>query len=470
MQITCQKCNTVIAREDAGPFCPECGAELVSAETAAPEAAHDTVFTPPAAECSFEKNFASSQGIRTFSGSLTEIGQQLAEKIDQVDVTTSVRSDCKALEVAYNQNLFFLCGAESILKLRLKPLISDLKQLVVFMEVIRAGQPSRRQILIHEILKQDKDFTLRIPFNPEQTRGRLTMTFYIGCKVGTNDFDFYEFSVEHKVYDDHQDSSSLSITINQDITATHAADVNNRIISEELTKMAGQDMTVNAMIDSLNDLPPDFVVQRLTKTMWRPGLGSGLQHFADRLLLEYKGKKIYLLSKSSISIGRSTVADPDIWLPNATVSKKQADFIYDEKHVKLVDHSSYGTYLNGNKIQDTEVLLDDNGILEFGDVCMKMRIQKCRGRLQHNICQTCNAPQIKSMTLTRQDLPEYYLCIWECCELGRIIEDLADWTVFARENCFLIRTPAQDFYYLRPGSTFEAKGCKISVKYFPNEK
>lgn len=101
---------------------------------------------------------------------------------------------------------------------------------------------------------------------------------------------------------------------------------------------------------------------------------------------------------------------------------------------------------------------------------MKMRIQKCRGRLQHNICQTCNAPQIKSMTLTRQDQPEYYLCIWECCELGRIIEDLADWTVFARENCFLIRTPAQDFYYLRPGSTFEAKGCKISVKYFPNEK
>ena len=460
MQTTCPSCKTVIAEEDAGAFCPECGFDLSSAATPAAE----TIF-PPSADCNFEKSFATPQGVRTISGNLTGIGQKMAEEIDQLDVTTNVASECKTLEVAYNRNLFFLCGAESIMKLRLKPLSSDLQHLVLFMEVSRSGQTSRRQIQTNGLLKQGREFSLSIPFNPEETRGRLFISFYIGCKVGKNDIEYYEFSVEHQVYDDHQDSRALSITINQDIKASHAADVNNRIVSEELTKMAGQNMTVNAMIDRLNNLRPDFVPQYLTKTTWRPGLGSGLQYFSDRLLLEYKDKKIYLLSKSGISIGRSPNADFPLLHP--TVSKNHADIFYDEKQVKLQDHSSYGTYINGNKKQSTEAMLDDNALVEFGDVCMKTQIQKCRGRLQHNICQTCNAPRVKSMTLARQDQPEYYLCVWECCELGRVIEELSDWTVFFRQGSFLIRTPSQDFYFLRPGKTFEAKGCKISVKYYP---
>lgn len=471
MQKICPECKAVIAEEDAGAFCPECGCELASA---APEAtpavapapaSGETLPPPPVAECNFEKRFATPQGVHIISGNLTEVGQKMAEEIDQLDVTTSVGSDCKALEVAYNRNLFFLCGAESIMKLRMKPLISNLQHLVLFMEVSRSGQTSRRQILIHDVLKQGKDFTLPIPFKPEETRGHLAISFYIGCKVGENDIEYYEFSVEHQVYDDQQDTKSLSITINQDITATHAADVNNRIVSEELTKMAGQDMTINAMIDRLNNLRPDFVTQTLSKTTWRPGLGSGMQYFADRLLLEYKDKKIYLLSQPGISVGRSLSAE--LSLPHPTVSKNHADIVYEEKRVKLLDHSSYGTYVNGNKILGAEALLDTAAVLEFGDVCMKMQIQNCRGRVQHNICQTCNAPQVKSMTLIRQDKPEYYLCVWECCELGRIIEELSDWTVFFRQGSFLIRTPSQDFYFLRPGSFYEAKGCKIFAKYYP---
>jgi hypothetical protein len=64
--------------------------------------------------------------------------------------------------------------------------------------------------------------------------------------------------------------------------------------------------------------------------------------------------------------------------------------------------------------------------------------------------------------------PVYCLLIWECCELGRVIPELADWTVFFRDNAFFIRTPEQVFYYLRPGNAFTINQQTIKINYFQN--
>ena len=88
MQKICPECKAVIAEEDAGAFCPECGCELASA---APEAAPAVVPAsgealppPPVVECNFEKKFATPQGVHTISGNLTEVGQKMAEEIDRM--------------------------------------------------------------------------------------------------------------------------------------------------------------------------------------------------------------------------------------------------------------------------------------------------------------------------------------------------------------------------------------------------
>jgi len=106
-------------------------------------------------------------------------------------------------------------------------------------------------------------------------------------------------------------------------------------------------------------------------------------------------------------------------------------------------------------------------LIEFGDIHMQMTLQHCEMRSGRNICQTCKANKIKSMTFQRCDEEkECYILVWQCCELGRIFPELADWNVFFRNHSFFIRTPEQDFHYLRPGHSIESNGQKIQVKYF----
>jgi hypothetical protein len=244
--------------------------------------------------------------------------------------------------------------------------------------------------------------------------------------------------------------------------------------------MAEKTLSVNEMIDRLNDLPPKYEVRLLTQTTWRPEdvLIKGNLYPADKLQLEYNGKTIFLLNKPSVKFGR----DPqqvDLLVrcgqgrlspreyPNSTVSRKHAEILYCDDTVKLFDYSSYGTYINGRKPDSAGIPLDLNTTVEFGDIHWKINIQKCNARLPHNICQTCTANRVKSVTFTRQDEePECYLLIWQCCELGRVIEDLTDWTIFSRNGCFFIRTPEQDFYHLRPGQKIISKDKQIQVKYF----
>ena len=153
--------------------------------------------------------------------------------------------------------------------------------------------------------------------------------------------------------------------------------------------------------------------------------------------------------------------------PNRTVSRKHAELIYKHDHVELFDHSSYGTYVNGQLPGDEGITLPETALVEFGDIHWELTLQKCGFRSARNICQTCRCDKIKSAVFKRKDQEkECYLIVWQCCELGRIFEQLADWDIFYRNNAFFIRTPEQDFFYLRPGHCIESCNQKINVKYF----
>ena len=484
MMTKCPNCSAEVEfLPGESEICSECGSELNAPSGVLPESLEDVKETG----FSSTQNGASSSDFLSIltdaaQGSLAGRTKVIADNIESLDFDKVSESECHYLKVEYNRNLFFLVGSESIIKLRFTPLSDQLQDVLVFMETQREGNNIRRTVPVREVLQKNRSFYLQIPFCPVGIAGRSFFVFYIGCKT-RNGFTYYQFSVEHKIYDSSQSSNAIGsqITINQKITSNQAADINYRdSIGEALKKMADKTFTVNEMIDRLNDLPPEYCVQKLVRTTWRPEdiLIDGNLYPADKLLLEYDGKTIFLFNKESVKLGRDASAvdlvvrcgggrlSPREY-PNSTVSRKHAEILYCNDTVKLFDYSSYGTYINGRKPDSAGIPLEQGASIEFGDICWRMNIQKCYTRLPHNICQTCTANKIRSVTFSRSDSePEYYLLIWQCCELGRVIEDLSDWTIFTRNGCFFIRTPEQNFYHLRPGQTVTSGDKQIKTRYF----
>lgn len=478
----CPRCKSAVEYiPGESEFCPECGAVL-NGESAPAEVGQNTlsgvdfsaIFSQIAADSSAERNAESYK-------SLSVKSREIAENIESIDIPVCSRSECAYVEVEYNRNIFFVCGAESVIKLRLTPQSNELKHLLIFMENMRSEDQTRRQIPVNEILRKDHPFTLQIPYNPQQLSGRISFAFYIGCQTEKG-LSYYQFIVDHKVYDPNQSGSILKqIVINQTFEARHAADINYRDnIGDALTKLAGKTLSAHELVDKLNDLPLDYSKQNLTRTVWRPEniFVKGNLYPTEKLCISWNGNNILLLGKENIKFGR-TPEETDLLIragggklgprdyPNSTVSRVHAEVLYCEDTVKFFDRSTYGTYINGRKPDSAGIPIPDKALIEFGDIHMQMTLQHCEMRSGRNICQTCKANKIKSMTFQRCDEEkECYILVWQCCELGRIFPELADWNVFFRNHSFFIRTPEQDFHYLRPGHSIESNGQKIQVKYF----
>ena len=480
--IKCPQCGTAAEYVPGeAEICPECGAELKPQESADRQD-----LLSPADMAELLAKVANADHL--FSGSpeedtLAERSKRLAEEIDSGTEKTSATSN-PYLEVEYNKNLFFVNGSSSVIRLRLTPRSNVLRGVMLFMETPDAdGKKIRREIPVTELLQSGVPVEARLSYRPEKVSGQLAFDFYIGCALETG-VTYSQFTVEHKIYDPEQSGAAVAqqIVINQDIKASEAGDVNVRDnIGDALRSMGEKVPSVHELIDRLNDLPPRFVRQELRDTTWRPEtmLICGNPYPADRLLLEWNGKRILLFSKKHLKLGRSpeqcdlvvrsseggTLGPRDY--PNNTVSRVHAEILYGGDHVMLFDKSSYGTFIGGRRPDTAGLPIPDSALVEFGDIHWQMELQQCRMRQSHTICQTCTASRIKSMTFTRKDRePEYYLLVWQCCELGLVIPELSDWTVFHRNDTFFIRTPEQNFSYLRPGGTFTVNGQTIKVNYF----
>ncbi len=467
----CPQCGSSVERHPGENFCPECGAEII---VAAPFAGYD-----------FSSVFAQikTAGSEKSFSELSAKSKDLADRIESEDFDPTAGGGCPHLTVEYNKNLFFLSGSESVMRLRMTPQSSRLRHVLLFMETQRNGERLRRQISVSEVLQNGRAFELHVPFRPEEMSGSLSFVFYLGCQTD-GALDYWQFMVSHKVYDKNQSGSSLArqVVINAPttITASQAAEVTYRNSLSDAIHGLGVDPSVHELIDRLNELPPVFERKVLAATTWRPEdvLVKGMAKPLDRLILEWNGCSLLVLGKACVKFGR----DPeqvDLLVrsgrgklgprdyPNSTVSRLHAEILQCEDTVKLFDRSSYGTYINGRKPDNSGIPIPDRAQVEFGDIHWNMQMQRCEVRSSRNICQTCSANKIKSLTFTRTDgEKEFYLMVWQCCELGLVVEELADWNLFFRNGTFFIRTPDQEFFYLRPGHVIESNGQKITVKYF----
>lgn len=523
MKIKCPNCSAEVEYiEDECVFCEECGQDLkcdtaentdhkivtendirdvVAADRTSPkEKVYSAANSANTQENLFDpdyfKKLAAKIGINsTPIENLAASSKYMSDNLDRMNFSAeAMASDCEYLDVEYNRNLFFLSGSNAVMKLRITPLKNELQKILLFMEVQKFDQNIRREIPVDEMVMRNRQITLQVPYTPEQMSGRVTIVFYVGCKTAKG-CSYYKFSVEHKIYDPNQSGSSLGqqviinnsyvaeqgSTIDTSIHAHEAGTIQYRNIVEDAIKQMGSNPSVHDLVDRLNDLPEWYERKQLVPTTWAPEniMIRGTRFPADKLVLEWNGKIFYLIQKNCVKFGRN--ADQvDIVVrssnkslgprdyPNSTVSRLHTEIFYCDDVVTVMDHSTWGTYINERRPTGAGLPLAENAKFEFGDIHWQMNLQKCQMRHSHNICQTCTANKIKSMTFTplENDGNEYYFLIWQCCELGLVIEELSNWTVFARDGYFFIRTPDQEFFHLRPGEPIVTGKNKFNVKYF----
>jgi hypothetical protein len=271
------------------------------------------------------------------------------------------------------------------------------------------------------------------------------------------------------VYDPSLPTAQIANQVKMEINASGAADVN---VKDALSNICKSDPTAHELIHKLNQLTPDFVRQELLPTNWRPEKISN-SGMADKLMLIWKDMRILLCSKNEIVFGRDPVksdipvrgSDPE---ENRTVSRVHGVVAYAGDTVRFTNRSTNGTWINERKVDADGIQLPDNSLVEFGDIKWSMNIQRCHRRGSENICQSCCANKVRSVSVTRHDSArECYLLIWQCCDLGIVIPELAGWDIFTREGAFFIRTPDGELANLRPGVTVKSQGTAIDVKYFP---
>ena len=498
----CKKAVEYIAGESE--FCSECGAELIpsadstdnitskKSESVSDNIVWNTLLsvlqkTPTEEKNKYQNHISTPMPQAGENRNLSIHSQQMAEILEQKDddfffEKTRNNLASNLVRIEYNKNIFFISEFQSIIKLRITPLKQELSNILLFLIYQRNDELFRRQIPITEILQVNKPFYLTIPFNPGCCIGNISLTFYVGCQFQQG-IKYFQFQTEHVVYDPNQSSATLSnqIVINQRFDATQAADINYQDnLGDAVKELIKKNLTSNELINQLNNRLPDYQVQYLSESSWRPEdiFVSGNLYHADSLILEWNGYKILLLSKIKTILGR-TAENSDLLVragggklspreyPNQTVSRVHAELCYMKDHVLLIDHSSYGTYVNGNHTPKDGIKLPSKAIIEFGDIHWKMSLQLCSAKSARNICQTCRMEHVKSLVFRRTDNEKKcYLFVWQCCELGMIFEELTDWDIFYRNNAFFIRTPEQEFFYLRPGHAIKSNNQTINVTYF----
>ncbi|MBQ9753261.1 MAG: FHA domain-containing protein [Lentisphaeria bacterium] len=370
-------------------------------------------------------------------------------------------------------------NAPSALRIKLTPLKEELHNVTLMISYKDSdGHKNFQQIPVEHSLVPDKAVPITWDYIPREITGQVTLDFYVGCYL-THEVNFYRFSTTLPVFDPSGSRDDFRKVI-MNFNASDVADFNfYGDVKKELDSLAGK--TPNDLIAELHAKPACFVKQDLRRISHDPNItklieDSGIYpEITDKLLLKWKDFKIFLLAAKDIKVGRAAeLCDlvvrkkgvPVDVKPNRTVSRVHGIVHYLGDHVAFEDKSSYGSWINNQRVEK-KMTFPAAGKIEFGDIHWKMNLQYCNGASLHPMCGFCPRKKIKSLTFTRCDGDkELYFFIWQGCDLGKVIPELAGWKVYHRDNTFIISDPNDKIDFLRPGVTLDRKGQKIEVNFF----
>ena len=253
------------------------------------------------------------------------------------------------------------------------------------------------------------------------------------------------------------------------------------ILAHELERRIKTAQANKEILETYLALPGCSDVSSLLKELKKIGICETLAHPEDymihgsrfrgnKLLLKWNDYSFVLLGMKSMKLGRNrNMVDLVIRTTekdrNITVSRHHTTISSEQNRVYISDMSSYGTWVNGKKVQNNnrEELTQEDSVVQFGDICWNMHMQLCESGCK-NVCRNCKKEKVKCLTFDRCDgIKEKYLMICQCCDLGRVIPELKNWDIFFRDGSFFIRDLYGECFYLSPGNPVVTSGQRMDV-------
>ena len=450
--------------EDNSVFCEFCGKKLDPAAGAAINSAGKSVAGPP---------LSGSFNLRDAANAMIQAAKKREHAFPEEPDGGGSR--CTCLHVEYAVNRFLLAGAQMPLEIRIRIDSREVKQVLLWLVAAVGGKEEICPVPTDE-LRFEEFVPLVIPYylRDPSIRGMFNATFYFGC-IFEHEIRFYQMAVRHTVYAKGESKQSIIANI--------SADGGSVVDMSSLKSLADSSSNGDILIERANNEPARYKAMPLTETVWRPErcFVSGHTYVCDMLTLEWGGVQYHICGKDTVKLGRKSElndfsildwenAGNDHEWPNNTVSRRHAQIHYCIDTAFLTDSSSFGTFIDGIKSEiadKSRIPLPATAEIRMGDIALQMEMQRCEQRPEAPVCKNCMAGKVKAVTLFRKDaLPEVYLMIWQCCDLGKLDRKLEGFTVFRRNGGFIIRKPDGNFTNLIPNETITYDNMAIEVKTF----
>ncbi len=382
--------------------------------------------------------------------------------------------DC--LKVEINYNVFAISGLNSVIQLRLTPLSDELEDVEVFWKL--GENDEMKQAKLDIAVENGCEIPVSLEFVKERA-GFYDGKFFFLCKTQNGD-KRYMFSETCQVYNGNEKMQPGNFAFHIENNPKHAADIRNNVIN-----IASQGYTINQLLDQLRKIPQygtkrlyvtkrefekEVVRQESSDSPKTPPTPSA--QFAERILLRVGNYRLFVLSKSSITLGRvkedndlqiQIPGKPDYEKPNSYVSGKHGVLeIVDREKIRYMDKSSNGTLLNGRPApckQFTELPEKHGTLMTFGgkggvELSLKPYVDKQNGDI--------------SLVLTHRDnhIREGYVIVPHSIHLGDVFNGMDGFRLFSRNGYFFLTTPDGKENTLHEGSVVRYKNITITAEEF----
>lgn len=286
-------------------------------------------------------------------------------------------------------------------------------------------------------------------------------------------------------------AENLSLTINNNITNGHASDVIlSQHAADDLARLAQAENPFEALRKIVQGSQRAWVLTSLDRGGGLEGLPPmPAEAVADRLTLELGTGRLHVLVGRTVTVGREKGlceialrpvrgADRSVVEGYMRLSRRHCHFEARGERVAVVDGardgmkgvrpSTWGTYWNGNPIDGT-LMLDpgQSGILSLASAVRdgegrSFRAKACRPGGPCAECTRtdktwCGEGKHACLLLTRLGrLPEAYLALWGCFQLGEVDPAFEGVTLFREHKGFAWRR-GRRCGWLVPGTELETE-------------
>jgi hypothetical protein len=421
------------------------------------------------------------------------------------------------IDVYYNVNQFSVVGSSFDISFFIQALDEHLRDFFLIVQD-KSHQGKDYRIRDKKRLKLFARRTFSIPLSPEQS-GATIYTIVICFRKGNEVFK-YESKFKHKIFEKEHDqlAQSLQIHVNETIRQGFAENVSIGDTSNakvdgiiEKFKSGGK---LNKLIEDIHKVPPQWcrlhledseesVYQQYLKS-WKPNVLIPVKIKLPKteplksLTLKTQDFRVHLTTESEIPFGRSKqgnlivtrnfdpegVATMDI---NCSISRRHGAIRVNGDGITVMDGSyrdncycpsALGTYIEKQKVDNSnpikintlnpcELQLADlksrKGITLDQLIRFQIVSWTCPDKY-HTACRNhCNSNRPAALLMKRRDhIPEIYIVLLGCLELGVIHDSLRGLLVWQKNSHLCYRTDKTNGL-LKDKTTVELPYGKVGV-------